>query len=130
MRLLSLTVNDIGLFRGRHDFDLAPSRAEDGSPHNLIVIKGANGVGKSTLFQSIALALHGRLALGDRVSEKDYNDYLRQRLHRSGRGEYAGPSSEGSVALSLQYVLSGKPLHVEVERQFNREGLRVNETLI
>jgi DNA sulfur modification protein DndD len=130
MRLLSLTLNDIGLFRGRHYFDLAPSRAADGSAYNLVVIKGANGVGKSTLFQSIALALHGRLALGDRVSEKDYNDYLRQRLHRSGRGEYAGPSNEGSIALSLQYVLSGKPLRVDIERQFNREGLRVGETLI
>lgn len=130
MRLLSLTVNDIGLFRGRHYFDLAPARADDGSPHNLIVIKGANGVGKSTLFQSIALALHGRQALGDRISEKDYNDYLLQRLHRSGRDEYAGPSDTGGVGLSLQYVLSGKPLRLEVERQFKREGLRVVETLI
>lgn len=130
MRLLSLTVNDIGLFRGHHSFDLAPARAYDGSSHKLIVIKGANGVGKSTLFQSIALALHGRLALGDRISEKDYNDYLLQRLHRSGRDEYAGPSDAGSVALSLQYVLSGKPLRLEVERQFKREGLRVGETLL
>lgn len=84
MQLLNLTVSNWGVFRGRHTFDLAPVHQPGGTHRNLIVIKGENGTGKTTLFQALALGLHGLLALGDRTSRQAYSDFLLSRLHRRG----------------------------------------------
>src|SRR5262245_3052841 len=89
MRLLNLTIQNFGVFHGRHDFDLTPVsddlarvRNAENAMHPLVVISGQNGVGKSTLFQALTLALHGSLALGDQVSRQAYSDFLLSRSQR------------------------------------------------
>lgn len=129
MRLLNLNVTDLGLFRGRHDFDLTPVRNPDGGHRNLIVIRGRNGVGKSTLFQALALALHGSLSLGPRASRDEYNHFLLKKIHRAKPGGSQMANESASVALSFEYVLSGRPLRVQVERRFELNGMSVAEKL-
>ena len=83
MQLLDLTVDNLGVFRGRHSLDLRPARAAEGEgTRGLTVVTGENGAGKSTLFRALGLALHGSLSLGNGVSRKAYNDFLLNRLHR------------------------------------------------
>jgi DNA sulfur modification protein DndD len=129
MRLLTLTIHNLGVFRGRHDFDFTPARDANRQPKPLTVIGGQNGVGKSTLFQAVPLALHGSLVLGDRVSRQTYNDFLLSRLHRYIGTGVPVISEEASVALSFQYVQSGRPLRIHVERRWQRSGQSVSETL-
>lgn len=129
MELLNLTVHNLGLFRGRHDFNLIPLRQPDDTRRHLTVVSGHNGTGKTTLFQAMALALHGSLALGDRVSRQAYNDFLLSRLHRHSETGAPTVSDEGGVALSFQYVQSGRPLRIQVERSWRRNGHNVQETL-
>ncbi|MDQ3651263.1 MAG: AAA family ATPase [Acidobacteriota bacterium] len=129
MRLLSLTVFNLGVFRGRHHFEFTPVHKPEGKPRHLVVISGHNGVGKSTLFQSLDLALHGSLSLGDRISRADYNRHLMSRLHRFAGTGMPVTSRDGGVELSFEYVQSGKPLHVEVKRDWHRSGSNVTETL-
>src|ERR1051325_4637136 len=130
MRIISLTVNNFGVFRGRHRFDLAPAPKPRGKHRHLVVISGQNGVGKSTLFQALPLALHGSLSLNDRVSRKDYSKYLLSRLHRSNDIGVPVVSHEGGIEVSFEYVQSGRPLHVEIKRYWHRSSATVSETLI
>ena len=129
MRLLNLGVHNLGVFRGRHDFNLAPTLQLDSTPRHLTVISGHNGAGKSTLFQALALALYGSLALGDRVSQRTYSDFLLSRLHRRSGDEAPMTSQTGGVRLDFQYMRSGRPLHIQVERTWQRNGSTVQETL-
>lgn len=129
MHLLSLTVKNLGVFRGRHDFDLEPVRLADGICRNLTLISGHNGSGKSTLFQAMALALHGSLALGDRISQQTYNDFLLSRLHRHNEDGTSDVSREAEVTLNFEYIQSGQPLHIEVKREWQLRGQNVLETL-
>ena len=129
MRLLNLYVHNLGVFRGQHYFDLAPVSQPDGTQRHLTIVSGHNGAGKSTLFQALDLALRGSLALGDRVSQRAYSNFLLSRLHRHSRDGSLVASEEGSVALSFQYVQSGRPLHIQVERLWRRKGGNVLETL-
>lgn len=129
MRLLNLYVHNLGVFRGQHYFDLAPVSQPDGTQRHLTIVSGHNGAGKSTLFQALDLALRGSLALGDRVSQRAYSDFLLSRLHRHSRDGSLVTSEEGGVALSFQYVQSGRPLHIQVERLWRRKGGNVLETL-
>jgi len=129
MHLLTLKIHNFGVFRGQHQLDLEPQRQPDGTRRHLTVISGHNGAGKSTLFQAIRLALHGSLALGNRVSQQDYGDFLRSRLHRYEAGDTVLTSEEGGVELSFRFVQSGRPLRIRVKRTWHRNGESVRENL-
>lgn len=129
MKILGLTVLNFGVFRGRHYFDFAPAMGAEGARQHLVSVIGANGVGKSTLFQAMSLALHGALSLSDRVSRQDYQKYLLGRLHRSSDLGVAVSSNEAFVALEFDYVQSGRRLRVEVKRHWYLEGIKISEDL-
>lgn len=127
MRFLQLTVENLGVFRGSHTFDLTPVRTGDGNHRPLTVVSGPNGVGKSTLFQAMRLALYGRLALGDRVGRQAYSNFMLSRMHRYHRNEEPVAVDRASAALTFQYFESGKQLHVCVERFWERRDSNVFE---
>jgi DNA sulfur modification protein DndD len=129
MKLLELTVNNWGVFRGSHNFRLEPIHSPDDPTHHLTVIKGHNGAGKSTLFQALALVLHGSYALGDRVSQRDYDDFLMNHLHRYNKRDNSIISEEGSISLAFRYVQSGRPLDIQITRQWHRNTHSVREEL-
>jgi DNA sulfur modification protein DndD len=98
MQLLNLTVDNLGVFRGRHTLDFRPLHAAgDGDARNLTIVRGENGTGKSTLFRALGLALHGSLSLGNRVSRQAYNEFLFGRLHRRNVAGAAAVSDEGGL---------------------------------
>lgn len=129
MKLLNLTVHNLGVFRGKHHFDFTPLRKTDGKYRHLTIVTGLNGVGKSTLFQALPLALHGSLALGDRVSRQAYNNYLYSRLHRYEGTGLQVTSSEGGLSLTFEYIQSGRLLLIQVERFWKRSDKAIQETL-
>lgn len=136
MRLLNLTIQNFGVFHGRHDFDLTPLsndlsrvRNAENALHPLVVVSGQNGVGKSTLFQSLMLALHGSLALGDQVSRQAYSDFLLSRLHRRMGIGIPITVDDAAVSLSFRYVQSGQQQRILVERRWQRNGEQITETL-
>jgi len=129
MRLLSLSIDNFGVFGGRHDFDLTPTRKDNGEHLPLVVFSGQNGVGKSTLFQAMSLALHGSLALGDRVSRQTYSEYLLSRLHRYSSMGIPFVIDYASVSITFQYVQSGQPQRISVQREWRHSGQQVHEKL-
>lgn len=128
MRILDLSLHNVGVFRGREKFNVSPSMEADGTARNLILIRGQNGVGKSTLFRAMALALYGSRALGEKVSRKEYSDFIASGLHRSRNG--GPPSSDyGSIGLGFEYVRSGQTLHIQIKREWSRSVNGGRETL-
>src|SRR6266566_1591470 len=125
MLLLNLTVDNFGVFRGTHSFDLAP-RFENGQSRHLTIFSGHNGAGKTTLFQAMMIALHGSLIFGDKLNAHQYNSFLASRMHRSPYETKDVPENSG-VALSFQYVQSGQPLHIQIERRWQRQGRNFQE---
>jgi len=128
MRFLSLTVENFGVFRGEHFFDLTPENSNN-LPRNLILFRGHNGSGKSTIFQAIKLALHGRFILGDRISHQEYNEYILSRLHWSNDGSEKIVSNAGAINLCLEYVQSGSSLVIQIYRKWKRSRTSISETL-
>lgn len=128
MRILDLSLHNVGVFRGREKFDLSPSMEADGTARHLVLIRGQNGVGKSTLFRAMALALYGSRALGEKVSRKDYSDFIAGALHRSQNGG-PPPSDHGSIGLGFEYVRSGETLRIQIRREWSRSANGGRETL-
>lgn len=128
MRILDLSLHNVGVFRSREKFDLSPSMEADGAARHLVLIRGQNGVGKSTLFRAMALALYGSRALGEKVSRKDYSDFIAGGLHRSQNGG-PPPSDHGSIGLGFEYVRSGQKQHIQIRREWSRSANGGRETL-
>ncbi|MBX7220553.1 MAG: DNA sulfur modification protein DndD [Blastocatellia bacterium] len=124
MRLLNLTVENFGLYRGVHHFDLT-TRPTARPARNLVLFKGHNGAGKTTLFQTIPLAFHGPAVLGIRLTRPQYETLLLRMLHRHTQTE----APEAALMVSFEYVRSGVIQHIQVERRWRRSGKKVQETL-
>jgi len=120
MKLTKLVINDFGPYRGRNEFTLTTS--ED-SP--IILFGGSNGAGKTTLFRGVQICLHGRSALGRRVSEADYKEHIRGKLH-----EYPEDTAdEASIRLEFEYAYMGEVDHYSVERSWRDRGKSIVENL-
>lgn len=125
MILGTVTLQNFGIYGGEHSFNLQPS-------HNgrfqqpIILLRGQNGVGKSTLMEAIRLALHGKLSRGNRTTQKEYESYLAQRLHRNAAGETAVAAT---VELTFDYVFLGQRHQYQVRRGWGHANGRLTTEL-
>ncbi len=125
MILHKVSLCNFGIYGGDAAFDLTPqSGARFQRP--VILFRGKNGVGKSTLAEAIRLCLHGKLALGVRTRQRDYEVYLRQRLHRNEQGETA---VSAHITLEFEHVLMGRRQHYKVRRAWQLNGRRLVPSL-
>ncbi len=130
MLFLNLMVDNFGVFKGKHSFDLAP-RSLNGQNHNLTIFSGHNGAGKTTLFQAMMVALHGFSQFDTSTGLQKDKDFMRSRIHgyrTNGSGKDTQAVNSG-VALSFQYVQSGKTFTVEVERRWKKHAQGIREIL-
>ena len=123
MQFRNVTVKNFGLFSGEYSLNLLPLKT---GKRNTIMVSGHNGAGKTTLFHSIPLALHGSLAIGERMSQKDYLKILSDYMHRPLKGK---SSEETEIAVELDYVHIGVAKKVKIIRSWSRNGDAVMEDL-
>jgi len=82
MQLNKIILENYCLYAGKNEFDLAP-REKYGKDRTIILFGGNNGAGKTTLLDAIRLVFYGKSILGNKVSQKDYEKFLRGQIHRS-----------------------------------------------
>jgi DNA sulfur modification protein DndD len=128
MKLNRLVLRNFGLFRGEQTIDFRLREDEGARP--IVLVGGHNGAGKTTLLEAVRICLHGRLALGPRVTDAAYQGYLRERLHRAS--DLGGPAAYASVGLEFEYSHLGKQSRYFVQRGWEprgasgvKEGIRV-----
>lgn len=126
MRINRVILRDFGLFRGRQEIDLTP-RKKYGKVRPIVLFGGQNGAGKTTILDALRLCLYGRLALGERTTEQDYHQYLRERVHRDRQALI--PVTSASVAMEFEYARSGKRFVYMVERSWDTNKAKVAEDL-
>jgi len=100
MLFLTLTLENFGLYHGRHSLNLQPETAPEGQ-RPIILIGGLNGGGKTTLMDAIRLALYGsRAQIERRKKSQPYAEFLSHCINRQ-----ADQANTASVELSFQQVL-------------------------
>lgn len=123
MILRSIKLEDFGIYAGTTELDLVPRRMQ-GGPSPIVLIGGKNGAGKTTLLEAVRLALYGRRALGARVGQSEYDDYLRGRINRATSRRAA------AVALEFDYAETGVIHRYAVRREWAVRGKVVVEALL
>lgn len=118
MRIKKLRLENFGLFRGFNELDLEP-KTRYGTVRPIVLVGGKNGAGKTTILEAIRLCLYGPLSLGERVSSKQYEEYLRGRIHRDD--EALINAQTASVSLEFEHAELGRQSIYEVERSWDVE---------
>lgn len=126
MILNRLTVVNVGVYRGRHEFNLRPQGTGP-----IVIFGGKNGAGKTTLLEAIRLCLHGPRALDEHTSRsvkrEGYKQYLRERIHHNANGVL--PPDWASIELEFEYAIAGERYIYTVERSWRDNGKGIEETL-
>lgn len=112
-----IVFENYGLFAGKNEFDLRP-RTIDGKIRPIILFGGKNGAGKTTFLDAIRLALYGRQAAGSRLSQREYNEILRNRIHRQ-KSSQDGPGF-AKVGVEFEFVTCGERNRYYIERSWIR----------
>jgi DNA sulfur modification protein DndD len=118
---------DFGVYGGVQRLDLQMA-AQDHYDRPIILFHGKNGVGKTSFVEGIRVALHGPLALGDRVSQKAYHEHLTRRIHRPSNPNASRPI-KASVSITFDLVVGGKKVLYEVTRSWHVAGNGLVETV-
>lgn len=119
----TVELENYGLFQNAI-FDLAP-RNEGGQRKNIVLFGGKNGAGKTTLLEAVRLCLYGQRSRGTRVRRRDYEAFLKGRIHRPRA--HANSLSEAAVALEFEHVHAGEKTTYRVERRWRDTGKAVEE---
>jgi DNA sulfur modification protein DndD len=115
-----IILQNVGLFRGIQRAVLAPP-----SPSKPITLFGGlNGTGKTTLLESMQLALYGKLANTGRRNGLSYDDYLRRLINRG-----AGPKEGAMVEISVRVNEEGQAKTLRIRRAWRANDARVAEIL-
>jgi DNA sulfur modification protein DndD len=118
-----LTITNLGVYRGRHEFELRPQR-RNSDLRPIVLFGGKNGAGKTTILEAIRLCLYGRGALGTRVRRTDYETYIRQRFHRNAGQP---PAQSASVGLLLEHTHAGVRSTYDAVRSWRFDGAALEE---
>ena len=126
MIIKKIILENYGLYAGEIEFDLAP-RSQDGQKRNIVLIGGKNGFGKTTFLNALRIALYGKAALGKRVSQSEYEVFLRNQIHQNKDSHLKNNSSR--LAVEFEYVALGKHKNYKIERSWKVEGKGIKEFL-
>lgn len=126
MKLHQVFLNNFGLFAGDNILDFSAGERDSG-PKNITLIAGMNGAGKTTFLEAVQLALYGKTALGTRVSQNEYLEHLKSRIHRDRSGGFL--SDEASVGLDFEHESMGSADRYRIVRKWALQGDRVEEAL-
>lgn len=125
MIIRTITLQNFGIYAGNHTFDLTP-QGDGPFQQPIILLRGQNGVGKSTLMEAIRLGLHGKLSLGNRTTQKEYELYLERRIHRAADGQSA---PFAVLQLAFDHTFLGKRRHYRVQRRWARPNSRLSSEM-
>ena len=122
MLLTKVVLNDLGVYRGRNEFNFKTTQEKP-----VILIGGTNGAGKTTLFESVMLCLYGQDSFEEKKSKKEYQEIIGRSIHR-----YLGvkkSAEEASVVIEFQFSHEGKIDEFQVIRMWQNNDGKIDETL-
>ena len=130
MIIHELKLLNFGIYEGEQVFSLTPHPC-NGFNRPIVLFRGKNGTGKTTLIEAIRLCLHGSLVLGSRVSRSTYEEYLARRIHVPLKSN--GNLATAKIEIVLDYVSEGQKRNYRIEREWKvtqgnvKEYVRIEE---
>jgi hypothetical protein len=107
-----LKLTNFCIYRGEHEFNLAPNVVQ-GKSKPVVLFGGMNGGGKTTILDSVQLVLYGKRAKCSKRGEKSYEDFLRSCINHQ-----VDPQMGASIGLTFKNASEGTENIYEVQRMW------------
>lgn len=117
MIISRLVINNFRNYSGESEIDFSID-----SKHNIVLIGGQNGAGKTSMVDAIRLCLYGNRFNGTVLSESKYQQYLSSVCNKDSDGSF-------SIALSVCLNEENPPLNIDIERKYLKKGGKFSEDL-
>ena len=109
-----LILENFGPYKGKNIINLSPENTENRSP--IILFGGINGGGKTTLMDSIRLALYGRRAECSSRENLSYNDFLVQCINKNiNLGE------KTRIELTFEHIVDNEWTELKIVRHWRKD---------
>jgi len=126
MLLKSVSFKDYCLYAGEQKFQLAPN-GKNGDKKPVVLFGGKNGAGKTTLLDALRLGLYGKQSFAGTISEAQYKDELRSRIHIPRNGTEAPRGAKISIEFDL--ASQGQTNSYRIERIWDLKEEKIDERL-
>ena len=119
MLLEHLSICNYGVYAKKNDFELATTPEKP-----IVLIGGFNGAGKTTILESMMIALYGRAYLGAKRTKKEYLDFIHDRIHRSDKKR----ADSASIEVAFRFYHDGSENKYALSRSWDVHGASVTES--
>ena len=126
MILKKLVINNYGVYQGKQEFDLEPRRKHR-SINPIILFGGKNGTGKTTILESINLCLYGQSAIESRITKKEYEQYIIDKIYKNGAR--IEPQLNASISLDFEHSINGQKDDYRIQRSWEKSHKKIKELL-
>ncbi|WP_379135230.1 DNA sulfur modification protein DndD [Paenibacillus sp. sgz500958] len=125
MKFIRLRITNIGAFHGSYDFDLRTERGQ----RNVVLFGGKNGSGKTTILESVKLALFGALAYGYKSESLPYYDKVQAKLNNIAK---KNRENRYQIILDVEIVEDFKKNLYTIRRSWslNKNNLKEDFTVL
>jgi DNA sulfur modification protein DndD len=120
MIIKQLTVENFGIYKGRHEVDLS---IKDGQP--IILFGGLNGGGKTTFLDALQLGLYGKHAKCSNRGHQSYGNYL-----TSTKNRYVGEQDQVEITLTFTHTTETTTNEFIVKRSWKTNTKDVKDKVI
>jgi len=129
MLLKSVSFRDYCLYAGEQSFDLSPRKPKEdnGSKTPVVLFGGKNGAGKTTLLDALRLGLYGKQSFEGTISEAQYRDELKSRIHIPRNGSEKPSSS--SISIEFDLSSQGETNTYKIDRTWQIRDDKLDERL-
>jgi len=122
MRIKSLILYNYKNFYKKNEFDLSPSKYRN---HNMVLIGGVNGTGKTTILEAFNVCLYGRKYNGRFTSRNSYNKFL---TSIKNRDSIKNGDKNYYVELNIELNDSYQKSILNIKRQWTVDDFNITES--
>ena len=115
MNINKITLFNYGPFCEKNSLSFPnPHKAGNNGQKNIVLIGGKNGSGKTSLFTAIQVCLYGQASLGLKTSRKEYEEFLKDQIHKRANTLFIVDTSY--IEVDFDFSVSGTTDNYLVKR--------------
>lgn len=120
MRINRIKLYNISSYSGACEFDFTVSQA-----HNIVLIGGQNGTGKTSLFTAIKLALYGPLCFHFQSKNNQYTARVKELISHDA---FAQEEVRAYIELEIELPRDQELIQYTIRREWSYEDKKLEET--
>ena len=115
MNINRITLFNYGPFCEKNSISFPnPHETDNSGQKNIVLVGGKNGSGKTSLFTAIQVCLYGQSSLGLKTSRKEYEEFLKDQIHKRANTLFIVDTSY--IEVDFDFSVSGHTDNYFVKR--------------